>query len=64
MHIDLDLTSVYYFIWSLSIFISSCMIVEVIQKLGELIQKMTGRMDDLLVAIRTSLHTRGSVSQV
>ena len=47
---------VYYFLISFAIFFTLC-------SLSELIQKMTGRMDDLLVAIRTSRHIEVPVSQ-
>ena len=50
MHIDLDLSGIYYFVWSLGVLITLCLLVEIMDKNHR-------RMDDALQAVRMSRHT-------
>ena len=50
MHIDLDLSGIYYFVWSLGVLITLCVLVEIMDKNHR-------RMDDALQAVQMSRHT-------
>ena len=53
MHVDLDLSSIYYFVWSL-------LVLLYIYGIGEALCKLAQRMEDVLESVRISRKNASS----